>query len=117
MCIRDSLKCIKVNDHYILRDGAAGLFLAASKFPKNRETRSPLLSEIFAYKETMPEKYHFLFTGPLQDDLGHSTEIRFSRKLGEHYLMTVKDNKPTGWRAEYTSGKWNIKKPGKSKKA
>ncbi|WP_197473569.1 topoisomerase DNA-binding C4 zinc finger domain-containing protein, partial [Oleiphilus sp. HI0066] len=37
------LQCQKVDDTYILRDGAAGLFLAASKFPKNRETRPPLL--------------------------------------------------------------------------
>ncbi|MFD2883191.1 hypothetical protein ACFS4T_11425 [Pseudomonas lini] len=28
------LKCEKVNDTYILRDGASGLFLAASQFPK-----------------------------------------------------------------------------------
>ena len=28
------LKCQKVDDHYVLRDGATGLFLAASQFPK-----------------------------------------------------------------------------------
>ena len=40
------LACEKVDDHYVLRDGAAGLFLAASKFPRNRETRAPLVTEI-----------------------------------------------------------------------
>jgi len=34
------LKCEKVNDTYILRDGASGLFLAASQFPK---TARPVL--------------------------------------------------------------------------
>ena len=28
------LKCLKVDDTYVLRDGASGLFLAASGFPK-----------------------------------------------------------------------------------
>ena len=107
------LRCNKVNDHYVLRDGASGLFLAASKFPKNRETRSPMLSEIHPCKEQIPEKYHFLFAGPMQDEHKHPTEVRFSRKSGQHYLMTVKDGKPTGWRAEYTDGKWQIKKRGK----
>ena len=37
------LKCEKVDDTYVLRDGASGLFLAASGFPKNRETRAPLV--------------------------------------------------------------------------
>ncbi|MCL6579930.1 MAG: topoisomerase DNA-binding C4 zinc finger domain-containing protein, partial [Candidatus Bathyarchaeota archaeon] len=40
------LKCEKVDDTYVLRDGASGLFLAASQFPKNRETRAPLVCEI-----------------------------------------------------------------------
>ena len=40
------LKCIKCEDHYLLRDSMKGLFLAASKFPKNRETRAPKVGEI-----------------------------------------------------------------------
>ena len=38
------LKSTKHDDHFILREGAAGLFLAASKFPKVRETRPPKLA-------------------------------------------------------------------------
>ncbi|MES2662057.1 MAG: type I DNA topoisomerase, partial [Pseudomonadota bacterium] len=34
------LRCEKSDDFYLLRDGAAGLFLAASQFPKHRETRA-----------------------------------------------------------------------------
>ena len=33
-----------------LRDGAAGLFLAASQFPRNRETRAPLVTELLAHQ-------------------------------------------------------------------
>lgn len=40
------LQCQKVDDTYVLRDGASGLFLAASQFPKNRETRPPLVAEL-----------------------------------------------------------------------
>ena len=40
------LRCAKVDDHYVLRDGAAGIFLAASQFPKHRETRAPTVAEL-----------------------------------------------------------------------
>ena len=33
------LRCEKCDDFYLLRDGAAGVFLAASQFPKHRETQ------------------------------------------------------------------------------
>jgi DNA topoisomerase-1 len=44
--IHTDIKCGKVNDYFVLRDGAAGLFLAASQFPKNRETRTPSIAEL-----------------------------------------------------------------------
>jgi DNA topoisomerase-1 len=59
------LPCAKVDDHYILRDGASGLFLAASQFPKNRETRPPFLDELLPHQAEIDPKYHFLFDGPL----------------------------------------------------
>ena len=37
------LKCEKVDDHYLLRDGASGIFLAASQFPATGR-REPLSS-------------------------------------------------------------------------
>jgi DNA topoisomerase-1 len=55
------LACVKVDDFYILRDGASGLFLAASNFPKNRETRAPLVEEILPHKKEIDPKYKFLF--------------------------------------------------------
>ena len=40
------LRCERCDDFYLLRDGAAGLFLAASQFPKHRETRAPTVAEL-----------------------------------------------------------------------
>ena len=107
------LKCQKVEDYYLLRDGAAGLFLAASEFPKNRETRTPLLAEILPHKDEIDPKYGYLFTGPVEDGDGNKTLIRFLRKTKEQYLMTEKEGKPTGWRAHYVNGGWVIREPGK----
>lgn len=113
------LQCQKVEDHYILRDGASGLFLAASQFPKNRETRAPLLAEIMPYKDQIDPKYSFLFNGPVADDDGVPTQIRYSRKEKEQYLMTEVDGKATGWRAHFRDGQWAVtaKKTVKKKKS
>jgi DNA topoisomerase-1 len=54
------LKCIKCEDHYLLRDSMKGLFLAASQYPKNRETRAPKVSEINSLHEEIIEACRFL---------------------------------------------------------
>lgn len=101
------LACQKVEDTYVLRDGAAGMFLAASQFPKNRETRPPLVAELLPHKSELPEKYHYLCEAPVQDDDGNPSVIRFSRKTKEQYVMSEKeDGKATGWSAWYENGKW-----------
>ena len=102
------LKCEKVNDTYILRDGASGLFLAASQFPKNRETRAPLVVEIVPHREEIDPKYHFLCDAPKKDPQGRAAVIRYSRKTKEQYVQTEVDGKPTGWRAFYDGGKWKV---------
>ncbi len=107
------LACEKVDDHYILRDGAAGLFLAASQFPRNRETRAPFVDELLPHKNEIDPKYSFLFSAPVEDDDGNRTQVRYSRKAAEQYVMTERDGKPTGWRAVYRNGKWQTEE-GKS---
>ncbi len=102
------LQCLKVDDTYILRDGASGLFLAASQFPKNRETRAPLVSEILPHKSEIDEKYNFLFSAPTEDDDGNPTLIRYSRKTKEQYVQSEVDGKATGWKAFYEGGKWVV---------
>ena len=107
------LQCVKVEDTYILRDGAAGLFLAASQFPRNRETRAPLVDEILPHQDEIDPKYSFLFSAPPTDGAGNRSQIRYSRKTKEQYVMTEKDGKATGWKAYYHNGKWDEEKPKK----
>lgn len=102
------LKCEKVDDIYVLRDGASGLFLAASQFPKNRETRAPLVAELLPHKEELDPKYHFLLSAPAKDPDGRPAVIRFSRKTKEQYVQSEVDGKPTGWRAFFDGGKWKV---------
>ena len=102
------LKCDKVDDTYVLRDGASGLFLAASQFPKNRETRAPLVIEILPHKAEIDPKYHFLCEAPQKDPDGRPAVIRYSRKTKEQYVQTEVEGKPTGWRAFYDGGTWKV---------
>ena len=112
------LICQKVEDHYVLRDGAAGIFLAASQFPRNRETRAPLVSELLPHKAEIDPKYTFLFSAPVEDPDGNPAQVRFSRKTKEQYVMTEKDGKATGWKAFYHGGKWQEERSaGRKKKA
>ncbi|MFT4919029.1 MAG: DNA topoisomerase-1 [Zhongshania aliphaticivorans] len=103
------LQCEKVDDHYILRDGAAGLFLAASGFPRNRETRAPLVKEILPHQSEIDEKYAFLFAAPAKDKEGRDAVIRYSRKTKEQYVQTEVDGKPSGWAAFYENDKWVVR--------
>ena len=102
------LKCEKVDDTYVLRDGASGLFLAASGFPKNRETRAPLVLELIPHKDEIDPKYHFLLEAPAKDPEGRPAVIRYSRKTKEQYVQSEVDGKPTGWRAFFDGGKWKV---------
>jgi DNA topoisomerase-1 len=107
------LRCDKVDDHYVLRDGAAGLFLAASQFPKNRETRAPLVRELMPHKEALDPKYHYLLKAPAADADGLPAVVRFSRKSKEHYVQSEVDGKPTGWRAFFNNGRWQVEESSK----
>ncbi len=112
------LLCQKVDDHYVLRDGASGLFLAASKFPRNRETRAPLVSELLSHKSEIDPKYHYLLKAPVKDPDGNPSVLRFSRKTREQYVQSEEDGKATGWSAFYEGGKWVERQTkGKSAKA
>jgi DNA topoisomerase-1 len=106
------LACQKVDDTYVLRDGAAGLFLAASQFPKNRETRAPFVDELLPHRDEIDPKYSFLFNAPRKDADGNRAQIRFSRKGKEQYVMTEVDGKATGWKAFYRNGRWEEQEGG-----
>lgn len=100
------LKCEKVEDSYVLRDGAAGLFLAASQFPRHRETRAPLVLELLPHRDEIDPKYHYLMEAPQRDPEGVPAILRFSRKAQEHYVQTEVNGKATGWKALYRNGRW-----------
>ncbi|MBJ7220767.1 MULTISPECIES: type I DNA topoisomerase [unclassified Brenneria] len=100
------LPCEKSDAYFVLRDGAAGVFLAANTFPKSRETRAPLVEELHRFKDRLPEKLRYLADAPLVDKDGNKTMVRFSRKTKQQYVSSEKDGKATGWSAFYVDGKW-----------
>ena len=100
------LRCATVDDHYLLRDGASGMFLAASGFPKHRETRAPLVRELLPHANELDPKFKHLLTAPTEDPAGLPTVVRFSRKARQHYVQTEVDGKPTGWQAWHEKGAW-----------
>ncbi len=116
------LECEKSDGYFILRDGAAGIFLASNLFPKSRETKNPKVEDLVRHKDELDPKFKYLVEAPVEDNQGNKTIIRFLRKVREQYIMTEnEDGKPTGWSANYVDGKWKIKlpedKPAKKKAA
>jgi DNA topoisomerase I len=108
------LRCSKVDDYYVLRDGAAGVFLAASQFPKHRETRAPQVRELKPHRSEIDPKLHYLLDAPEADPEGNPTVIRYSRKSRQQYVVSEVDGKPTGWQAFYQDGEWVAIQPAAS---
>jgi DNA topoisomerase-1 len=103
------LPCEKSEGYFVLRDGAAGIFLASSAFPRSRETRAPRVKELVPHKSELDPKHLYLCDAPLEDDKGNDTLIRFSRKNKEQYVMTEdKDGKATGWTGHYIGKAWVV---------
>jgi DNA topoisomerase-1 len=101
------LPCLKSEGYFVLRDGAAGLFLAASTFPKSRETRAPLVEELALYRDRISPKFYYLADAPAQDPDGKKTIVRYSRKTKQQYVMTENDDgKASGWSAWFTDNEW-----------
>ncbi|MEM7098275.1 MAG: type I DNA topoisomerase [Pseudomonadota bacterium] len=111
------LRCEKVDDYYLLRDGASGIFLAASQFPKHRETRAPKVLEIKPHANELDPKFSYLVDAPEQDPDGNPALIRYSRKTKEQYVQSEIDGKATGWKAFYNDGKWEEVIPAPKPKA
>ena len=105
------LRCERVDDHYVLRDGAAGLFLAASGFPRHRETRAPKVSELQPHADELDPKFRYLLDAPAADPEGRPAVIRFSRKEREQYVTSEEGGRATRWRAVYRDGRWTEEQP------
>ncbi|SFM95580.1 DNA topoisomerase-1 [Izhakiella capsodis] len=102
------LPCERSDAYFVLRDGAAGVFLAANTFPKSRETRAPWVEELLRFRDRLPEKLRYLADAPVADDEGNKTLVRFSRKTKQQYVSSEKEGKATGWSAFYVDGKWQV---------
>ena len=100
------LPCEKSDAYFVLRDGAAGVFLAANTFPKSRETRAPLVEELQRFSDRLPEKLKYLAEAPAVDPEGNKTLVRFSRKTRQQYVASEKEGKATGWSVFYIDGRW-----------
>ncbi|MDY6918827.1 MAG: type I DNA topoisomerase [Pseudomonadota bacterium] len=112
------LRCEKSDDHFLLRDGASGLFLAASQFPKHRETRAPLVEEVKSVGDQLDPKYKYLLDAPETDPEGNQAILRYSRKNKEQYVMSENaEGKATGWSAVYDGKQWQEKTGASAKKA
>ena len=115
--IQTEISCEKFEDHYLLRDSMKGLFLAASKYPKNRETRAPKLEEFISIvtEDNLldacrylkdPKKHFYLLSGPLNDADKNPYVIRYNKAEDIHYLASEKDGKKTKWTAVYNDNEW-----------
>jgi len=115
--ITTEIPCIKFEDIYLLRDSMKGLFLAASKYPKNRETRAPSVEEFnkAVTEETLldackyledQEKHTHLLCAPKHDIDGNPYIIRYNKLEDTHYLASEKDGKKTGNTASHNGEKW-----------
>ncbi|CAG67420.1 type I DNA topoisomerase [Acinetobacter baylyi] len=103
----EHLRSVKHDDYFVLRDGAAGLFLAASKFPKIRETRAPKVAELRTVAEQLDPKYQYLLQAPDADPEGNPALIKFSRKNQAQYVGSeTPEGKQTKWSLVYQDGKW-----------
>ena len=112
------LPCEKSEGYFVFRDGAAGVFMASSAFPRSRETRAPLISELLPHKAELDPKFLYLCEAPEEDNKGNPVMIRYSRKNKEQYVMSEdKDGKATGWTGHYINGQWDIELPKPKKKA
>ncbi|WP_139850785.1 type I DNA topoisomerase [Acinetobacter pullicarnis] len=103
----EHLRSTKHDDYFVLRDGAAGLFLAASKFPKIRETRAPKVAELRSVAAQIDPKYQFILEAPDTDPEGNATIVKFSRKNQCQYVGSeTAEGKASKWSLHYENGKW-----------
>ena len=116
------LLCQQSAGYFILRDGAAGLFLASSEFPRSRETKAPKVKDLKRHRGELNAKHYFLADAPEQDPAGRDFEIRFARKTKTYFLATEKPksksttstksqkSKTPTWIATYNGTSWDLKK-------
>ena len=104
------LQCEKSNGHFVLRDGASGIFLASSNYPRSRETRAPLVEDLQRHADEIDPKFQFLLEAPAVDNDGNKVAIKFSRKTRGYYLVGIIGDNTSKWSASWVDGKWQERK-------
>ncbi len=72
--------------HFVLREGARGLFLMASDFPKRRDSRSPLIRELQPVEAFLPEKLQWLARAPASDPDGGDATLMYDSRQHLQYV-------------------------------
>ena len=98
------LRCEGIDDHFVLREGRSGLFLAASKYPKTRQTRPVEVRELIPHANELDPKFKHLLDAPSEDPDGNPTTVRYSRKSKRHYIAGKSGSKQ--WSVTFQDGIW-----------
>lgn len=111
------LPCEKSSGHFLLRDGAAGIFLASSDYPRSRETRPPRVEDLARHRGELDPKFHFLADAPAHDPAGQAFLVRFSRKTKAYYLSSEGDSEKGHFTATWDGRGWKVEASGSEAKA
>lgn len=104
------LRIEEEDDYFILREGKAGIFLGASRYPKVRKMRQPLVRELKSHANEIDQKFKHLLDAPESDGSGHDTLVRYNRRTGDYYVVAVdKAGKALKWQAYFNEGRWQPK--------
>ena len=66
-------------DYFVLREGSAGIFLGASRYPKVRVIRKPRVKELISHANELDPKFSYMLSAPQEDEQGNDTFIHFAR--------------------------------------
>lgn len=99
--------------HFVLRNSAKGIFLAAHDYPKHKEARAPKIKELIQYADVLPEKYQYLTRAPKTDPDGNDAVVRYSTRTHQQFVGSFVDGKATKWQAYFKDGVWQVAIPKK----
>ncbi|MBN2142983.1 MAG: type I DNA topoisomerase [Candidatus Aureabacteria bacterium] len=81
------VRCSKCSSPMLIRDGASGLFIACSAFPKCRSSENVPVSILKKYESQLPDKYKHLAKAPdICPSCGAKVILRWNRKGQSNYF-------------------------------
>lgn len=83
----NDVKCGKCGAEMLLRDGARGIFIACSKFPKCRGTENVKVETLINHKSELDDKLKILSKGPIKcSTCKEDAIVRFGVKNKKYYF-------------------------------